>query len=221
MRVVSVNVGLPRQTVWRGETVTTGIFKEPVAGAVHVAGVNFAGDGQADLTVHGGPDKAVYVYPSEHYPYWQEQLGRDLPWGMFGENLTVEGMPLEDELGIGDLLRIGSAEFVVVQPRLPCFKLGIRFNDPLMVKRFFAAERTGYYLRIAREGDVAAGDEIALLAPHPAHIPVSEITRLFARDQDDIGAVRRLLAVDSLPEEWRAFFAQVAGQSTADQEQPR
>jgi MOSC domain-containing protein YiiM len=210
MHVVSVNVGLPRQAVWRDETVTTGIFKEPVAGRVRVVGVNLEGDGQADLTVHGGPDKAVYVYPAEHYAYWQEQLGRDLPWGMFGENLTVEGAPLEDEVGIGDRLRIGSTEFVVTQPRLPCFKLGIRFDDARMVRRFLAAGRSGYYLRIAAEGDVAAADKIDLLASHPAHVPVSEITRLATQDRDDTDGLRRVLAVDSLPAVWRPYFEQLA-----------
>lgn len=122
--------------------------------------------------MHGGPDKAIYVYPAEHYPYWQEELGRDLPWGMFGENLTVEGVPLENETAIGDRFGIGSAELVVTQPRLPCFKLGIRFNDPAMVRRFVAAARTGYYLRIATEGYVAAGDQIDLLARHPEGLPV-------------------------------------------------
>ena len=205
-----MNVGLPREADWRGELVTTGIFKEPVTGPVRVAGINLEGDRQADLSVHGGPDKAVYVYPAEHYPSWEEELGQALPWAMFGENLTVEGAPLEDRLGIGDRLRIGSAEFVVVQPRLPCFKLGIRFDDPGMVRRFLRAGRSGYYLRIASEGEVAAGDRIDILARDPAGVPVSEITRLFTRDQDDIEAIRRLLAVEALPDEWRLYFEQAA-----------
>ena len=211
MRVVSVNVGLPRATVWRGETVTTGIFKEPVAGSVSVAGANLAGDAQADLHVHGGPDKAVYAYPVEHYPFWEQELGRELPWGMFGENLTVEGLPLEDELALGDRLRVGSAEFVVAQPRLPCFKLGIRFDDAGMVRRFLQAGRSGYYLRIATEGVVAAGDRIDLLDRAPTSVPVSEITRLFTRDRDDSEGIRRLLTVDSLPADWRSYFEQVLG----------
>jgi MOSC domain-containing protein YiiM len=215
MRVVSVNVGLPRTAVWRGEDVTTGIFKQPVAGRVRVAGVNLEGDGQADLTVHGGPDKAVYVYPAEHYPYWREELGRDLPWGMFGENLTVEGAPLEDEAAIGDRLRIGSTEFVVSQPRLPCYKLGIRFDDARMVRRFLASGRSGYYLRIAAEGDVAAGDRIELLAGHPARVAVSEITRLATQDRGDTDGLRRALAVDELPEVWRDYFEQLAARASA------
>jgi MOSC domain-containing protein YiiM len=215
LRVVSVQVGLPREVVSRGRTVTTGIFKEPVEGPVRVAGVNLEGDRQADLTVHGGRDKAVYVYPAEHYPFWRGQLGRELAWGAFGENLTVEGVPLEDELFIGDLLRVGSAELAVTQPRLPCFKLGIRFGDPMMVKRFFEAGRTGYYLRIVKEGYLEAGDEIAFAARDPARVPVAEITRLFTDDEDDVEAVRRLLTVDSLPEVWRSYFEQLAAAEPA------
>jgi len=209
MEVVSVNVGLPRQVTWKGEVVTTGIFKQSVDGRVDVAGVNLAGDRQADLTVHGGDDKAVYVYPSEHYPYWREELGRDLPWGMFGENLTVFHVGLEDEIAIGDRLRIGSAEFVVTQPRLPCFKLGIRFDDAGMVRRFLASARTGYYLRIVSEGDVGRGDRAEVIAPHPAHVPVSEITRLVARDRTDVEGLRRVLALEVLPDAWRSFFEQL------------
>ena len=205
-----MNVGLPREVEWRGEAVLTGIFKQPVEGPVRATGVNLEGDRQADLTVHGGADKAVYVYPAEHYPYWQHELGRKLPWGIFGENLTVEDAPLEHEVAIGDRLRIGSAEFLVTQPRLPCFKLGIRFNDPGMVRRFLRAGRSGYYLRIVVEGEVAAGDRIDIVAPDPTSVPVSEITRLSTRDQDDIEAIRRLLSVDTLPDEWRPYFEQAA-----------
>ena len=154
-RIVSVNVGLPREVPWRGDTVSTAIFKEPVTGRVRVAGVNLDGDRQADLTVHGGPDKAVYVYPSEHYPAWEQELGRPLPWGAFGENLTVSGLPLEDAICVGDRLRAGSAELLVVQPRLPCFKLGVRFDDPGMLRRFLVSGRTEaailQYRRILKE----------------------------------------------------------------------
>ena len=189
MRVVSVQVGLPRDVVSRGSVVSTGIFKEPVEGPVRVSGVNLAGDRQADLTVHGGPDKAVYAYPAEHYAYWSAELDRELGWGGFGANLTVEGVAREDELCLGDRLRIGTTELTVVQPRLPCFKLGIRFGDPMMVKRFFDADRTGYYLRIAKEGYLEAGDEIAFVSRDPPRVPVAEITRLFSDDEDDVEAV--------------------------------
>jgi MOSC domain-containing protein YiiM len=215
MRVISVNIGLPRTALWRGETVRTGIFKEPVDGRVRVSGVNLEGDRQADLTVHGGPDKAVYAYPAEHYPYWQEELGRALPWGMFGENLTVAGAPLEDELAIGDRLRIGSTELVVSQPRLPCYKLGIRFDDAGMVRRFLASGRSGYYLRIATEGDVGAGDEIDLLARDPARVAVSEISRLATQDRGDIDGLRRALAVAALPEVWREYFGELVARASA------
>ena len=140
-----------------------------------MSGVNLAGDRQADLEVHGGPDKSVYAYRAEHYGPWQQELGRSLPWGMFGENLTVEGMPTEDHIAIGDRLRIGTAEFLVTQPRLPCYKLGIRFDDAGMVRRFHEAGRTGFYLRIVADGDVAAGDSIEFLARDPNQVAISEI----------------------------------------------
>src|SRR4051794_13061224 len=209
MRVVSVNVGLPRQTTWQGKPVTTSIFKEPVAGPVRVEGVNLAGDAQADLSVHGGPDKAVYVYRSEHYPAWQEELRRDLPWGVFGENLTVERVPPEDELYVGDRLRIGTTELVVSQPRLPCLKLGLRFGDAQMVKRFQAAGRWGFYLRIERPGVVEAGDSIAFLSRDPGRLAVSEIARLGRRDRGDVEGLRRALAVDALIDDWRPYFEEL------------
>lgn len=212
-RIVSVNVGLPRRVTWRGEVVTTGIFKDPVSGPVRIAGVNLEGDGQADLSVHGGPDKAVYAYPAEHYPAWRAELGRDLTWGAFGENLTTHGLPLEEALCVGDRVRVGSAELIVTQPRVPCFKLGIRFGDPAMVRRFLQAGRSGYYLRIAAEGHVETGDALELLARHPARLPVAEITRLYARDRHDVAGIRRVLEVDALPAVWRPFFEQLLRRS--------
>ena len=206
MLLRSLNVGPPRLVPWRGQLVSTGIFKESVEGPRRVAGVNVEGDRQADLSVHGGPDKAVYAYPVEHYAPWEAELGRRLPYGMFGENFSVEGVPLEDDLAVGDRLRVGSAELVVTQPRLPCFKLGIRFDDAGMVRRFLEAGRTGYYLRIVTEGDVEAGDPVEIVARDPAAVPVSEVTRVFTRARRDAGAIQRLLAVDALPEEWRTYF---------------
>ena len=197
--------------------MSTGIFKEPVDGPVRVAGVNLDGDRQADLTVHGGPDKAVYVYPAEHYPFWRESSAASCRWGAFGENLTVEGTPLEDGLAIGDRLRIGSAELVVTQPRLPCFKLGIRFDDAGMTRRFLAAGRSGYYLRIAAEGSVQAGDPIELLARDPAGVPVSELTGSSpSPTRDDPDAVRRVLAADALPSSWRPFFEELLADARYD-----
>src|SRR5918996_932978 len=163
MRVMSVNVGLPRDVEWKGKRATTAIFKEPVAGRVAVRRLNLDGDRQADLSVHGGPSKAVYLYPSEHYAYWRRELPEmTLPWGMFGENLTTEGL-LEDAVNIGDRLRVGSADVMVTEPRLPCYKLGIRFGRNDIIKRFRGGGRTGFYAAVLKEGDVAAGDTIERL----------------------------------------------------------
>ena len=160
MRLVSVNVGLPQRIEWRGEMVTTAIFKEPVSGPVAVKGFNIDGDRQADLTVHGGERKAVYAYPSEHYTFWRSELPEaDLPPGAFGENLTVAGL-LEAEVGPGDLLDIGTASFAVTVPRMPCYKLGLRFDRLDMVKRFWRSRRSGFYLSVVREGTIVAGDSI-------------------------------------------------------------
>ncbi|HKS21933.1 MAG TPA: MOSC domain-containing protein [Thermoanaerobaculia bacterium] len=164
MRIASINVGLPREVEWQGRIVRTSIFKEPVAGPVCARRLNLDGDRQSDLTVHGGVVKAVYVYPAEHYPFWREELREpDLSPGAFGENFTTEGL-LEDTVRIGDRLRIGSAEFIVTQPRLPCFKLQLRFGRLDIVRRFLRSGRSGFYLAVTREGEVAAGDEIALVA---------------------------------------------------------
>ena len=200
---------MPRTTTWRGEPVTTGILKRPVGGRVRAVGVNLEGDGQADLTVHGGPDKAIYAYPAEHYAFWEEQLGRSLPWGAFGENLTLEGAPLEHDAAIGDRLRIGSVELVVTQPRLPCYKLGLHFQDAGMVRRFQAAGRTGYYLRILAEGDIGAGDAVEVLARHPGRVAVSDVARLLTTGRRDTDGIRRALAVDELPADLRPFFEQL------------
>jgi MOSC domain-containing protein YiiM len=205
-RVVSVNVAVPRTVRWKGRNVTTGIFKKPVAGRIAVRRLNLDGDGQGDLSVHGGPEKAVYAYPLEHYDYWQEQLEEELPFGSFGENITVGGLPLEDGIALGDRFRVGTAELVVTQPRLPCYKLGLRFGREDMAKRFLAAGRTGYYLAVTAEGLVGAGDSVEVLARDSARVAVSEITRLFARDRNDLEAIARLVALDALPDDWRSYF---------------
>ena len=160
MQLISINVGLPRQLEWRGEMVTTAIFKAPVSGPVAVKALNIDGDRQADLSVHGGERKAVYAYPSEHYAYWRSELpDADLPPGAFGENLTTAGL-LETGVGPGDLLEIGTAAFAVTIPRMPCYKLGLRFGRLDMVKRFWRSRRSGCYLSVLREGTIAAGDSI-------------------------------------------------------------
>ncbi len=188
MRVASVNVGLPRAVRWKGRAVTTGIFKKPVEGRVPLRHLNLDGDRQADLSVRG------------------EQLGAELPLGTFGENLTVDGVPLEDEVAVGDRFRIGTAELVLTQPRIPCYKLGLRFSRGDMVKRFIGSRRTGYYLAVEAEGDVGAGDRIVTLAHHPARIPVAEVTRVYASDQEDLAAIERLAALEALPDDWRRYF---------------
>ena len=209
MKVVSLNVGLPREVTWRGRIVTTGIFKQPVAGRIALRRLNLDGDRQADLTVHGGEHKAVYCYPVEHYAYWKKELpGRDLPPASFGENFTTEGL-LEDSVHLGDQFSVGSAQAVVTQPRLPCYKLGVRFESDDMVKRFLLSARTGFYLAVTREGQVAAGDEIKLLDRDPNAVPVSEITRLYVAkrfSEADTATVNRTLQVAAFPESWKAYF---------------
>lgn len=209
MRLVSLNVGLPREVLWHGVKVTTGFFKQPVQGRVALRKLNLEGDRQADLTVHGGEFKAVYCYPLEHYDYWRQELsGVDLPMGSFGENFTTEGL-LEDSVHLGDRFSVGSAEVIVTQPRLPCYKLGVRFQATDMVKRFLASGRMGFYVAVTREGEVGAGDEIKVIGRDPNGVPVSEITRLYVAKryaEDDVAWVRRALQVAALPESWKGYF---------------
>jgi MOSC domain-containing protein YiiM len=163
MQVISVNVGQPREVIWKGQTVTTGIFKEPVAGRIAVRRLNLDGDRQADHTVHGGPEKAIYAYPAEYYAFWRAQFPEmDLPWGMFGENLTITGL-LDDTVHIGDRFQVGSAHLMVTQPRLPCYKLGLKFGRDDILKRFLQSRLTGFYFSVIKEGEVAANDPISLL----------------------------------------------------------
>jgi len=209
MKLVSVNTGLPREMTWHGMRVTTGIFKEPVRSRIVLRKLNLDGDRQADLTVHGGQYKAVYCYPIAHYDYWKRVLpGRELPIGMFGENFTIDGL-LEDSFHIGDQFSIGSAEVIVTQPRLPCYKLNVRFQSDVMAKRFLASGRTGFYLAVSREGEVGVGDEIKVMGRDPNGIPVSDVTRLYIAkryDEDDITSIRRALQVAALPESWKEYF---------------
>ena len=205
MKIVSVNAGLPREVKWNGATVTTSIWKSPVSGPVRVSALNIAGDRQSDLSVHGGADKAVYVYPSEHYDYWRRELpGVDLPWGAFGENLTTTG--LSEEFRIGDRLKIGTAEFAVTQPRLPCYKLGIRFGRADLVKRFMRSGRTGFYLRVVREGEVEARDSISLDARGAESLTVADIVRLHTQDAANQKMLMRAANLEGLPESWREYF---------------
>ncbi len=208
MQVISVNVGQPREVVWKGQTVETGIFKEAVEGRIAVQRLNLEGDRQADLTVHGGLDKAIYAYPAEHYSFWREQFPEmELPWGMFGENLTVTGL-LEDTVHIGDHFQVGSAKLMVTQPRLPCYKLGIKFGREDMLKQFLRSGMTGFYFAVLEEGEVAAGDSISLLHGDEHQIKVADIVRLYRQDKYNLDLMRRVVAVEALPEEWRDYFQQ-------------
>ncbi len=206
MKIISINVGLPREIMWHGRAVKTSIWKKPVDGRVHVATLNLDGDQQSDLSVHGGVDKAVYVYPGEHYAFWQSELpGVNLGWGAFGENFTSEGL-LEGQVQIGDRFRIGSAEFIVTQPRMPCFKLGIRFNHPDLPKRFLQSKRSGFYLAVQREGEVEAGDAIELMARAESGLTILDITNLYALDSQSQDLLRRATELPALPESWKDYF---------------
>lgn len=206
MQVVSVNVGKPRNVQWRGQIVRTGIFKEPVSGIRPVRRFNLDGDAQADLTVHGGRDKAVYGYPSEHYDFWREEWPRDdYPWGIFGENLSTEGL-LENRVCIGDQFRVGTARLVVTQPRMPCYKLGIRFEDPQIIDRFLKSQRSGIYFAVVDEGEVAAGDRIELLSEDPNRLSIVELLNLVLDSSPSEAQLRRALSVPALAECWREDF---------------
>ena len=203
MKVLSVSVGQPREVAADDRLVRTSIFKSPVTGRIPIRHNNLAGDQQSDLTVHGGRAKAVYAYPHEHYAFWREQLpGVELQPAHFGENLTIEGL-LEEDVHLGDRLRIGSAELVVTQPRLPCYKLGIRFGDAHMVKRFLASRRTGFYLAVAIEGSVGAGDTIELLERHPAAISIPELLRMYLKEHTSPERLREAVAIPALSDAWR------------------
>ena len=206
MKVISVNVGLPREVAANGGIVSTGIFKNAVPGAIRVERLNLVGDRQADLTVHGGTHKAVYAYPSEHYAYWQHELAEnDLPWGMFGENLTTEGLH-ESAVYIGDRYHIGTAELIVTQPRVPCYKLGIRFGRPEMIKLFLHSGRSGFYFAVVQEGEVKAGDSIELLNREANSLSVFAINKLYGSEKNDRDMLLRASQLEGLPESWRGYF---------------
>jgi MOSC domain-containing protein YiiM len=206
MKIVSLNVGRPRLAMRNDEPVSTGIFKEPVSGRVMLRTLNLDGDRQADLTVHGGPEKAVYVYPAEHYAFWKQELPEmELPWAMFGENFTTEGM-FETEINVGDRFRIGSAEVMVTQPRMPCYKLGIRFGRTDIIKRFLASERTGFYFSVLKEGEVSAGDEIEVIEKNASGVRVVDVTRLYSSDKENVDLMMRAIATEALPNNWREYF---------------
>ena len=207
MKLIAVCVGLPRQVDWKGKLVTTGIFKQSVSGRVPMRSLNLDGDRQADLTVHGGVEKAIYAYPREHYDYWRQELPNEaLPWGAFGENLTVEGL-LETTVNIGDRFRIGSAEVMVTQPRFPCFKLNLKFGREDMVKRFLNSRLSGIYFSVVQEGEVGAGDAIEQVSRDENNITVADVVKIYVREADD-DLTRRALEVPALAADLRTHFQQ-------------
>ena len=210
MKLISLNIARPRLAVYKGATINTGIFKQPVLGRVMLRTLNLDGDQQADLSVHGGPYKAVYAYPSEHYEYWRRELpDMELPWGVFGENFTTEGLTAgfnEDELHIGDRFRIGSSSLMVRQPRMPCYKLAARFERDDMIERFLARGRSGFYFSIEQEGEVGGDDSIELASRNEAGITIAEMNRLFVSDRYNHDLLQKAIATPALPEAWREYF---------------
>jgi MOSC domain-containing protein YiiM len=206
-RVLSVNVGGVRKFDYHGRPAQSAIWKSPVTGRVAARGVNLAGDRQADLEAHGGFDKAVYAYSAEDQRWWAGEIGRPLSYGEFGENLTTEGIELNDAL-VGERWQIGSGVFEVSEPRIPCWRLAVRMNDEAFPRRFTKALRPGTYLRIVVEGDVGAGDEIRVLEKPDHDLTIRDVFRIYTRDRDE---VPRLLAIPQLSESWRGWAEHLAG----------
>jgi len=206
VKLISLNVARPRLTVYKGATINTGIFKKPVSGRVALRTLNLDGDQQADLSVHGGPHKAVYAYPSEHYAYWRQEFpGMALPWGMFGENFTTEGLG-EDGLHVGDRFRIGSSVLMLRQPRMPCYKLAAKFQRDDMIERFLISGRSGFYFSVEQEGEVGVGDSFELISQDRDGITIAEMNRLFVRDRYNRDLLQKAIATAALPESWRDYF---------------
>ena len=213
VKLISLNVGSPRLVVYQGKTINSGIFKDPISGPLQLRTLNLDGDRQADLTVHGGPHKAVYAYPSEHYPYWRTELpGVDLPWAMFGENFTTVGLA-EDDLHVGDRFQIGSSIVMVRQPRTPCYKLAAKFQRDDMLERFLLSGRSGFYFSVEKEGSVADGDAFELLKREQDAITISEMNRLFVREKYNQNLLRKAIQTAALPEAWREYLAERLGRS--------
>jgi MOSC domain-containing protein YiiM len=206
MEVISLNLGRPRLVMSHGEPVSTAIFKEPVTGRVMMRTLNLDGDRQADLSVHGGPFKAVYAYPSEHYAFWKKEFPQmELPWGMFGENLTTEGL-FENQTNIGNKFRIGGATVMAVQPRMPCYKLSIRFGRNDVLRRFLQSELSGIYFSVLEEGEVGVGDAIELVEKADQAVTITEFVRLYSSDKNNVELLRRAVASPALPESWTEHF---------------
>src|SRR3954471_3716400 len=207
--LLSVNVGLPHDIEWKGRTVHTGIWKNPAPGRCRVGRLNLDGDGQGDLAGDGGEQRAVFVYPTESHRYWQEQLRRtDFVHGQFGENFTIEGLP-DDTVCIGDRYRIGSALFEITQPRVTCYRIGIRMNEPRMPALLTSSGRPGFYFRVLQEGDVGAGDEIVKVSDGPERMTVAEINALLYSPDHPHGRLERALRIEALSPGWRWSFEQL------------
>ena len=208
MKILSIQVARPAHYPREGQAVSTGILKDPMQGPVMLRRLNLDGDRQADLSVHGGPNKAVYGYPSEHYPFWRKELPEmDLPYGMFGENFTTEGMQ-EESTNIGDRFRIGKAVVMVTQPRVPCFKLAAKFRRDDILKRFLESGRSGFYFSVVEEGEVEAGDAIEQIHQDENGITVADINQLYLNGGDDIALLRRAVLVEALPDGYRNYLQQ-------------
>ena len=215
MKLLSVNVSLPREVVLNGRTVMTGIYKQPVGGRVMVRTLKIDGDGQADLQAHGGACKAVYAYGFENYAYWQTELGvDDFGFGQFGENLTTEGIA-DDEVHIGDVFRIGGALLRVTQSRNPCAKIVAKMGVKDFAKRFIASGRVGFYLGVIEEGEIGAGDDIERVMRDPEGVSITEINRLRNFGHDDLDGLRRALRSDALAPELRQPFEQYLAKARA------
>ena len=206
-KLLSLNVGLPQAMNYDGATIHTGIFKRPVQGRIKLRFLNFDGDRQADLTVHGGPYKAVYGYPAEHHEFWRKELPEaELGPGAFGENLTTSGL-LEQNLHIGDRFQIGSSIVMVRQPRMPCYKLAAKFRRDDLIQKFLHSGLSGFYFSVDQEGDVAEGDSFELISSAASGITIAEMNLLFYQDKYNRGLVEKAMATDALPDTWRQYFA--------------
>src|SRR3954447_14322779 len=213
-QLLSINVGLPRDVDWRGEKVHTAIWKQPVQGRIAVRHLNIEGDGQGDLAGHGGEHRAVMVYQLEAYRYWESHLHRnDFSFGQFGENFTVTGLP-DDEVCIGDRYRIGSALFEVTQPRVTCYRLGIRMEEPAMAALLVSHRRPGFYLRVLEEGEAGAGDEIVKVADGPEHLSVATIDGLLYLPKPSREQLERSLRIPALSLGWKTSFRALLEQNT-------
>ena len=208
MSIVSVNTGQIREINRNGKIITTGIYKTSVEGPLQVHDLGIEGDKQADLRVHGGVDKAVYAYPEEHYDYWKTLLGRpDLPYGMFGENLTITGY-LEDHVYFGDIFEVGSAELQVTMPRQPCSKLNLKFNDNQMIKRFLASGKSGFYFRVLKPGTVKAGDPFTRIATSADQLSIQEFNLVYNKEKNNIALLKKVIKSKDVPLKYRERFSE-------------